>query len=118
MRVSVLIISIIIIMCSFDCSAQAQIRTFSARAQSRAPRPCLTNTCLLKRIATLESEVAALKESLIDLGANSIKSGQMVTIKSPTGCLAYSKAAGISTGPVWWSNPCENGNWLIQPSPK
>lgn len=118
MRVSVLIISIITIMCSFDFSTQAQIRTFSAQAQSRAPRPCLTNTCLLRRIVTLESEVAALQESLIDVSTNSIKSGQMVTIKSPTGCLAYSKAAGISTGPVWWSNPCENGNWLIQPSPK
>lgn len=118
MRVSVLIISIITIMCSFDFSAQAQIRTFNAQAQSRAPKLCLTNTCLLRRIVTLESEVAALKESLIDLSTNSIKSGQMVTIKSPTGCLAYSKAAGISTGPVWWSNPCENGNWLIQPISK
>lgn len=118
MRGSVLIISIITMMCSFDFSAQAQIHTFNGEAQSRAPRPCQSNTCLLRRIVTLELEVAALKESLTDLNTNSIKSGQMVTIKSPTGCLAYSKAAGISTGPVWWSNPCENGNWLIQPSPK
>lgn len=118
MRVSVLIIPIITIMWSFDFSAQGQIRTFSAQAQIRTPRPCLTNTCLLKRIVALETQVAALKDSLTDLSMNSIKSGQMVTIKSPTGCLAYSKPAGISTGPVWWSNPCENGNWLIQSSPK
>jgi hypothetical protein len=109
MRISSVIIATLAIMCPSVLSAQAQIR---------APRPCLSNTCLLKRIVTLETEVAALRENLTDLNTNAIRAGQTVTIKSPTGCLAYSKPAGISTGPVWWSNPCENGNWLIQPGPK
>jgi len=117
--------------------------TLDVRAQARsALRPCITNICLLRRIATLETDVTNLTKRLdavtkqldtvneqsdtltrqvdivnkqVDvLNKKALKSGQTVTLSSPSGCLSYSAPADISNGPVWWSHPCKNGNWTIQ----
>lgn len=85
------------------------------QAQIRPPKPCTSYQCLLKEISTLEADVADLKKQVDDLNANALKSGQTVNINSPGGCLSYGDPAALSTGPVWWSNPCQGGAWTIQP---
>jgi hypothetical protein len=85
------------------------------QAQIRSAKPCNTNQCLLKQIDALEAQVADLKKQMNDLNANALKSGQTVNINSPGGCLSYGDPAALSTGPVWWSNPCQGGAWIIQP---
>ena len=107
-------------------------------AQIRSARPCNTNQCLLKQIDALEAQVTDLKKQMDDLNANALKSGQTVdindlkkqvddlnanalksgqtvNINSPDGCLSYGDLATMRTGPVWWSNPCQGGAWIIQP---
>jgi uncharacterized coiled-coil protein SlyX len=141
MRTFSVLIAIAMIICS---------TTLDARAQGRpATRACTTNICLLRRIVTLETNVADLtklldaatqqiaavttkletvneqsdtllrqldtvNKQLAILNKNSLKSGQTVTLNSPSGCLSYSTPVDIKTGPVWWSNPCKNGNWIIR----
>ena len=56
-----------------------------------------------------------LKKQVDDLNANALKSGQTVNITSPDGCLSYGDLVTMRTGPVWWSNPCQGGAWIIQP---
>ena len=85
------------------------------QAQIRSARPCNTNQCLLKQIDALEAQVTDLKKQMDDLNANALKSGQTVNINSPDGCLSYGDLATMRTGPVWWSNPCQGGAWIIQP---
>jgi hypothetical protein len=84
------------------------------QAQIRSARPCNTYQCLLKQIDALEAQVTDLKKQVDDLNANALKSGQTVNINSPGGCLSYGDPATMRTGPVWWSNPCQGGAWIIQ----
>lgn len=91
--------------------------SLSALAQVRAPRPCATGVCLLKRITVLEGEVSDLTKQINAMNAVNagiIKSGQTISLNSPEGCLAYGAVSGTANGPVWWTNPCDNGNWVIK----
>jgi peptidoglycan hydrolase CwlO-like protein len=63
---------------------------------------------------TLTRQIDIVNKQIDVLNKKALKSGQTVTLSSPSGCLSYSAPADISNGPVWWSHPCKNGNWTIQ----
>jgi hypothetical protein len=130
-------LSVMIVGATIVCAA-----TLPARAQFRPPRPCATNFCLLKQIDALRTAVADLtnqvdsataqlhdttkqietvtrqldtvNKQLESLSSDTLKSGQTITLNSPSGCLSYSTPVDLKTGPVWWSHPCKNGDWVIQ----
>ena len=100
--------------CMATFTALAQTQAEGARDQARAARSCASVNCLLKQVVTLETEMAGLKKQLDDLGTSTIKFGQTISLDAPSGCLSYSDPSRASTGPVWWSKPCQNGDWVIQ----
>jgi len=113
MRTTVLVFAAIVFTAA---SAHAQSQAGAhAQPQIRSTRPCNTNQCLLRQVDALEAEVADLKQQVDALNTNAVKLGQTVNINSPGGCLSYGDLATLSTGPVWWSNPCKGGAWTIQP---
>jgi hypothetical protein len=86
----------------------------NVQAQIRSARPCNTYQCFLKQMDALQAQVTDLKKQVDDLNATALKSGQSITLNAPSGCLSYSDPSSGSTGPVWWSNPCQSGYWVIQ----
>jgi hypothetical protein len=77
----------------------------AANLSAQAQRYC-NSQCLQRRIATLEAQIA-------QLNASTVKSGQIVTINSPNGCLSW---VGPEPGTVAWVlPPCGNSGWAINP---
>jgi hypothetical protein len=75
-----------------------------AMSQSVEARRACDRTCLERRIAALESQVA-------QLNANAIKLGQAVTINAPGGCLSWGGPAPGSV--IWVPPPCPNSGWVM-----
>jgi hypothetical protein len=74
-----------------------------ATSLSAQARGC-DRRCLERRIAGLEAQIA-------QLNASTIKTGQFVTINTPTGCLSW---GGPTPGSVYWVNPpCGQSTWVI-----
>jgi hypothetical protein len=76
---------------------------FVTSVSAQAQRAC-NRLCLERRIATLEAQIA-------QLNADTIKSGQNVSINAPGGCLSW---GGPTPGAVGWvPPPCFNSSWVI-----
>jgi hypothetical protein len=82
----------------------ASVAAIAAVNVSAQARSCGTR-CLEARIADLQTQI-------VQLNANTVKSGQPVTINAPGGCLSW---GGPTPGSVYWVQPpCQQSTWTIQ----